>query len=373
MAFRIVLAATAVGICLWLAVTLRQILLQVLVAIILANGLLPLVERLKARGVPRALAVLLIYLILISGMVALGFALIPPVVHEIEEAIRSAPELGDRSAEALRSLQIEFPFLPPLDEQVIGFTRTLGAQIGILASQVLVVARFALGFFSGVLSALLVLLLTLYLIVDGHRIREYALSFLAESRRPRVREVGDRMGVRMGGWLLGEVTLMVAVGTVSYIGLTLLGVPGALLLAVVAGIGEGIPIVGPIASAVPAVLVAATGSPLLAGLTALLYLLIQQLENNLLVPKVMGRAVNLHPLAVVLSLLAGGELLGMVGAIVAIPVAAAVSVLLDEIRRPTVLLADIPPSPELAPPALARGAPVSGPEDSTASPSVGIV
>lgn len=351
LAFRIVLAALAVGIGLWLAVTLRQILLQILVAIILASGLLPLVERLKAWGVPRGLAVVLIYLVLISCLVALGFALVPPVVNQIEEAISSAPELGDRSAEALRSIQVQFPFLAPLDEQVIGFTRTLGSQIGALASQVLVVARFALSFFSGLLSAVLVLLLTLYLIVDGYRVREYVLSFVPSPQRPRFREVTDRMGIRMGGWLVGQITLVLVVGTVSYVGLTILGVPGALLLAVVAGIGEAIPIVGPIASAIPAILVAATHSPLQAGLTALLYLMIQQLENNFLVPKIMERAVNLHPLAVVLSLLAGSELLGVIGAIVAVPVAAAVSVVLDEVRRPTVLASENPPSAGVVPPA----------------------
>jgi predicted PurR-regulated permease PerM len=194
------------------------------------------------------------------------------------------------------------------------------------------VARFALGVLSGALSLVLVLLITLYFVVDGLRIREYLLGFLLPAQRARVRAATDRMGQRMGGWLLGQLALSATVGLVSFVGLSVLGIKGALLLAVIAAIGEVIPIVGPIAAAVPAVLVAATYSPVQAVLTLVLYVLIQQLENNLLVPKIMERAVALHPMAVVLSLLVGGELLGILGAIVSVPVAAAISVALDEVR-----------------------------------------
>ena len=332
LAVRIVVVATVTVVGLWLAVVLRAILLQVLLAIILATGLGPLVDRLQRVGLPRGVSVLLIYLGLILGLVAFGLVVIPPILRELDEAIHSAPGYGDLLTERLRELQGQFPFLPPLDEQLAAQLRGLGSQIGAMASQALAVARFALRLFGGLLSAVLVLLITLYLIVDGVRIREYFLSFLAPAHRPRVRSVTDRMGRRIGGWFLGQLGLSAVVGLVSFVGLTVLGIQGAVLLAVMAAIGEVIPIIGPIAAAVPAVIVAATQSPLHALATLVLYIVIQQLENNLLVPKIMERAVNLHPVAVVLSLLIDSELLGLAGALVAVPVAAAISVVLDEVR-----------------------------------------
>lgn len=332
LALRIVAVAVAVGVSLWLLVTLQQILLQVLLAIILASGLSPLVGLLQQAGLPRAASVLLIYLALIGLLVLLGVAVIPPVVVQIEEAVANAPTYGDQLLQRLRDLRTTFPFLPPLDEQLQGQLRGLGSQVGALASQALTLARFAMGVFSGLLNTLLVLLLTLYLVVDGVHVRDYFLSFVAPARRPYLRQVTDRMGRRMGGWLIGELALMATIGVLSFVGLTVLGVRGALLLAVVAAIGEAIPIVGPILSAVPAVIVAFTQAPFLALLTAGLYLIIQQMENNLLVPRVMQRAVDLHPLAVILSLLGGSALLGVLGAIVSVPVAAAISVALDEVR-----------------------------------------
>lgn len=333
LAVRIVLVAVSVSIALWLAVSLLKIVMQLVIAVILAAGLGPLVDRVHRRGLPRGAAVLLIYLGLIVALVVLGVAVIPPVVDQADQLVRDAPRYSDLALGQLRRVQEQFPFLPPIDEQLAVQVRGLGSQLGALGSQALVVARFAVGIFSGLLNTLLVLLLTLYLVVDGGRIREYFLSFFSAARRAQLRVLTDHMGQRMGGWLVGQITLCASIGLLSFVGLSVLGVPGVVLLSVLAAIGEAIPIVGPIVSAVPAVIVAFTQSPILALWTALLYLVIQQLENNILVPKVMERAVNLHPLAVILSLLVGGQLLGLLGAIVAVPVAAAISVVLDEVRR----------------------------------------
>ena len=347
LALRVVVLAMALGIGLWLFVTLRTILLQLLLAIILSAGLRPLVDRLHERGLPRGPAVLLIYLSVVLIIVLFGIVVIPPVIDEIERVAYEAPTYGERLMQFLRDLRVQYPFLPALDEQLLAQLRGLGSQIGAIASQALSVARIAIGVFSGLLNAILVLLLTLYLVVDGPRIREYLLSFLDPAKAERARSVADRIGPRIGGWLLGQIALSTTIGVVSYVALTLLGVEGALLLAVIAAIGEVIPIVGPIAAAVPAVIVALTQSPLLGLATAGVYLGIQQLENNLLVPKIMERAVNLHPLAVVLALLAGSELLGIAGAIVAVPVAAAIAVVLDEVRG--MRSASDSPSPAEAP------------------------
>jgi predicted PurR-regulated permease PerM len=331
-AWRIVLLATAVALAIWLALTLQGVLLQLLVALVLATGLSPLVERLHARGVPRGLAVLSIYLLFLVGLGLLGFAVVPPVVDQAEGFIAEAPMFDDRVVEALQGLQTQFPFLPPLDEQLAAQVRQLGGQLGALTSQVFGVARIVLGVFSGLLTAVVILLLTLYLVIDGGRVQAYFLSFFPAERHVWLGGVLRAIGLRMGGWLVGQVALCLIIGAATYAGLLVLGIRGALVLAVVAAIGEVVPIVGPIMSMIPAVLVALTQSPGHAVAVIVLYLVVQQLENNLLVPKIMEQAVALHPLAVVLAILVGGELLGVVGALMSVPVAAAIAVVLDQLR-----------------------------------------
>jgi predicted PurR-regulated permease PerM len=372
LAVRIILLVTAIVLGLWLVVTLRQVLVQVLLAIILAAGLTPLVDWLASRGLPRGLAVLLIYLALILLLIGLGVLVVPPIVDEIERLALTAPHYGDLVVDRLRELREQYPFIPPLDEQVLQQLRGLGSQLGLVASQALSVARVALGIFSGLFNAILVLILTLYLVVFGQTIRAYLLSFVAPARRPWLVEVTDRMGRRMGGWLLGQLALSLTIGVVSYVGLSVLGVRYALFLAVVAAIGEAVPNIGPILSTIPAVLVALTHSPLLALATLGLYVGIQQLENNLLVPKIMERAVELHPFATIIALLVGVELLGVVGAIISVPVTAALAVALDEVRwargaaEPPPASAAAPLSASPAPPAAPDTTPRPGqPGEST--------
>ena len=138
--------------------------------------------------------------------------------------------------------------------------------------------------------------------------------------------------MRLGGWVSGQILLCVIIGSISWVGLTLIGVPYAVVLALIAGIMEAVPNIGPIIAAVPAVIIAALYSPWQALLVAILYIVIQQLENYIIVPRVMSRAVELHPLAVLLALMVGGELMGVLGAVLAVPVTAAISVIVDEIR-----------------------------------------
>jgi predicted PurR-regulated permease PerM len=332
LAVRVVLLVTGIALGLWLTLTLRSVLVQVVLALILAAGLTPLVDWLAGRRLPRGLAVLLIYLVLIVLLVGLGVLVVPSMIDELEQLALSAPQYGDQVLARLRELRAQYPVLPPLDEQLAQQLRGLSSQIGLLAGQALTVARVALGIFGGLLNAVLVLILTLYFVVFGQTIRAYLLSFVPPWRRPRLVEITDRMGRRMGGWLLGQIVLSLSIGVVSYAGLSLLGVRYALFLAVVAAIGEAIPNFGPILSTIPAVLVALTQSPFLALATLALYVGIQQLENNLLVPKIMERAVELHPFATIIALLVGVELMGVIGAILSVPVTAALAVALDEVR-----------------------------------------
>jgi predicted PurR-regulated permease PerM len=335
-AWRIVFLVVAVVVAFWFAIAVQAILLQLLIALILATGLSPLVERLHRLGVSRGGSVLMIYLLFLIALALLAGAIVPPIVAQAGSLVVAAPQFGDRTVELLHGLQERLPFLPALDQQLTDQLRQLGSQIGAVLDQVVVqvlaVARVVLTVFSGLVTAVLILILTLYLVIDGPRILAYFLSFFPPEQHVRLGTIAAAIGRRMGGWLVGQVAMSVSIGAFTFVGLTLLGVPGASTLAVIAAIGEVIPMLGPILAAVPAVFFALTQSPQLAVATLVLYVVVQQLENNLLVPKIMAQAVELHPLAVIVAIMIGGELFGVVGAVVAVPVAAAIAVVLGELR-----------------------------------------
>lgn len=329
LAERIVLLCFAVLVAAALIYVLRAIVLDVIVALILATGLRPLVGLLRRFKVPSGLAVLLIYFTFVAMLFAFGMAVVPPLLGQLDNLVRHAPEYGNSIAQALIT---RFPFLSGMDNQFDDQMRNLGSQIGVLAGQVLKLVDLLLGVFNGLLSLVFILFLTYYFIVDGGRIRNYGLSFVAPPRRELLVRLTDRIGVRLGRWLIGELTICATVGFAAYLGLTLIGIPGALLLGLVAAVGEFIPNVGPFLSAIPAALVAMTQSPIQLLLVLGLFVLIHQLDFLLIVPKIMQHVVRIHPLAVILALLIGGTLLGIPGALVAVPVATAVAVILDEFR-----------------------------------------
>jgi len=191
----------------------------------------------------------------------------------------------------------------------------------------------ATGVFSSLIHVLFTLFLALYLVIDGERIRRYMVEFLPSGRQSQALEITARIGLRLGAWARGEALLAAIIGGMTWIGAMVIGLPYAAALALIAGIGEVVPTIGPIVAAIPLIAVGLLSSPT-QGLLALgLAILVQQLENNLIVPRVMGHAVELHPVVVMLAILAGGELLGIPGALLAVPVVAALSVVVDEFQR----------------------------------------
>lgn len=342
-AARSILLVFAILFLVWLAVQLRAVLVQVLLAIILAAGMTPLVSRFTSSESigrwrwkpPRALVVLVFYLLLTVIAVTLGALLLPPLVREIEHLVRGLPEDVLVVQAWLEQLAAAYPYLPAVDitQGVAEQLRAAARQITGLLTQALVVVRVALGVLGGALNGIFVLILALYITADSQRILRYLLAFLPEDRRVQAERVAGHIGLRLGGWVRGQLLLSAIVGTITLVGLSAIGVRYAVLLALVAAIGESVPMIGPIVSAVPAVIIAFFQSPLQGFLTLGLYILIQQLENNLIVPKVMARAVSLHPLAVLLALLIGSELMGVTGAILSVPVTAALSVIVDEVRH----------------------------------------
>jgi predicted PurR-regulated permease PerM len=183
----------------------------------------------------------------------------------------------------------------------------------------------------GVFAIVTIVLLTFYMLVDSQNIFAFFVRLFPRRHRAQVASISATVTAKVSAWLGGQLLLALVIGSTSAIGLGLMGVPYFYVLALISAVGEMIPMVGPILSAIPAILVAVTVSPALALGVLVFFVLQQQLENTVLVPKIMGRQVGLSPVAVILSLAIGGELLGVVGAILSVPTAAIIQVLVEEL------------------------------------------
>jgi predicted PurR-regulated permease PerM len=352
---RAILFTITVLIALWLLGQLTSVIVRVVLAVILAAGMKPLVDRLTARELrrqgwwtpPRGLVVLIVYLVTIVLVSTAGGLILQVVIVEVQNLINGVPVYAPRIVAGVNELLDMVPGGRDLvaDLDIGGQLSGIVSQVFGVVGQAVFVFQRVVGLLSGLLDVLMILLLALYITTDGPRIGRYLRAFLPPDRHEQASHVTSRIFVRLGGWVSGQILLCVIIGSISWVGLTLIGVPYAVVLALVAGVMEAVPNVGPIIAAVPAIIVAALYSPWQAALVALLYIVIQQLENYIIVPRVMSKAVELHPLAVLLALMVGGELMGVMGAVLAVPVTAAISVVVDEIRAerlaPTVDAEDV--------------------------------
>jgi predicted PurR-regulated permease PerM len=310
---------------LWVA---RGALLIIYISGLLATGLGPLVhviEHAAAPGtkrLPRWLAILLIYLFIVGVLTLIGLLVVPPLIDQAQDLSKRIPELLERGQQFL------------IDHHVLDHKITLeeavrsapgpGQAAGTVASAVA-------GVFTAILTMITMLILTFYLLVESDVLFQAFARLFPRPDRPRVQAASLKITAKVSAWLSGQLILGGTIGVTAAIGLYLIGVPYFYVLAVLAGFGELIPIVGPIFSAVPAILLALTVSPQTALVTALFLLAQQQLESHLLVPRIMARQVGVSPVVVIVALLIGGSLLGIMGAILAVPSAAIIQVVVDEL------------------------------------------
>ena len=306
----------------------RQALLIIYISGLLATGLGPLVHYLEhaaapgTQRLPRWLAILLIYLTIVGILTTIGLLVIPPMIDQAQELGKRLPELLDRGQRFLVDRRL-------LDHQItleeaVRSAPGPGQAVGTVASAVTSV-------FAAMLALITVLILTFYLLVESDSLFAGFARLFPRSDRPRIQAASLKITTKVSAWLSGQLILGGTIGLSAAAGLYLLGVPYFYVLALLAAFGEMIPVVGPIFSAVPAVLVALTVSPRTALFVLSFFLLQQQIENHLLVPKIMERQVGVSAVVVIVALLVGGSLLGIVGAILAVPSAAIIQVVIEEL------------------------------------------
>jgi len=306
-----------------------DILLLFFVAMLLSALIIPFADWGLKRKIPRGLSVLFIYIIALGIVFGLAALLVPPIISQSFQIINNFGAYQDKiisSFSAFKDLGIQYGIW---DNLVKILPSALGG--GVSTAQKVVGTVF--NFLGGIGSAVLVLVMTFYIVVEEDNFKKLFSHFIPLDYQSYFGQMWFKVKEKMGFWLRGQLFLDFIIGAMSYIGLLILDVQYALLLGVLAGIFETIPYAGPIFTAVIAVLLTFlhTGSWFKPLLVLVLFIIIQQLENNLLVPKIMKKAVGIDPIVSILSLLVGFRLLGVVGAIIAIPFVAILSAIWGEV------------------------------------------
>ena len=257
---------------------------------------------------------------------------LPPAIVQINQLIAAMPDYRLRLQSLLAIAEMQTDLRADLLDLALEGARAVGSQLltrvpGLVGQLISV----PLALFSAVFAAVTGILLAVFWLSASRQLDHTLVARLEPARRRRVRRISRAMRERIGGWARGQFIMMVAIGGASFLVLLVLDVSFPIPLAIWAGLTEFIPLLGPVLGAVPAILVALVDSPTKALLVALAYLLIQQVEGNFLVPKVMERVVGLHPFLVLASVLMGGALLGILGVLLAVPVAAIADALVTEL------------------------------------------
>lgn len=300
---------------------IRDIVIIFIVALILATLINPLADWFAKKRIPRALAVLLIYIVLIGIISVIITMLVPPLIEQSSQLISKLGFYWDdikNRFSVLKDLAITNGFVGA-DKDLSSFQSGLSQAVSGIFSTLS-------GFFGGIVTFILILALTFYMVVEGDALKKFFRAIAPSKYQPHLVGIMTRAQHKIGMWLRGALVLGIIVGILVYVGLTVLGVKYALVLAILAGLLELVPYFGPPIAAVPAVFLAFTQAPIKGLLVIVLYIVIQQLENHILSPKIIQKAVGLNPVVSILSLGIGFKIAGILGALLAIPVATALSV-----------------------------------------------
>jgi predicted PurR-regulated permease PerM len=307
--------------------SLSSMLVLIGVAFFLAVGLEPAASWLVKRGLRRWMATTLVFVAFLAVTGAFVAAAIPPLAQQAGELIHQVPHY-------LQQAQDHSSAIGRLNDRFHLQGRITDAINGSGGSALNEVVSAGTAIFGALTDSLIVIVLTVYFVVDMPRIRTALYRLVPHTRRPRAILIGDEVFAKVGAYVLGNVLISVITGVATFIWLIAFDVPYPLLLAIFVAVLDLVPIVGSTIAGVVVAAVALTVSPLVCGATIVFFIVFRFLEDYLLVPRIIGRAMKVPALITVVAVLVGGALLGIVGALVAIPIAAAVQLLTQEVLYP---------------------------------------
>jgi predicted PurR-regulated permease PerM len=314
---------------------LRDIVLVLLAAVVIASAIEPAAQWLENKGVPRIPGVLAMYLFVAAVIAGIFYFLIPPLVSDISQLIAEAPEYINSLQVGLQGSGSGLGAIEPLGgvpesfsiaELVTQFQKLIGTEGGVFS--------FITKIFGGMLSFVLVITFSFYLTVQRNGIGNFLRIVTPFQYEDYIIDLWERSQAKIGKWLQGQLILMLIVGLLTYLGLMIIGVNNALVFGLLAGLFEIIPLFGPVLSAIPPTAVAfVDGGVTLGILTVGLFVVIQQFENNLIHPLVVTKVVGVPPMLVIVAIVVGGKLAGFLGALLSVPLAAALMEYANDISK----------------------------------------
>jgi predicted PurR-regulated permease PerM len=315
------IVATIVG--MWVVYQLRTVGLVLLVALILAGTFNPLVEQMEKRGIARMYALILLFLALSAIAALLLFLTIPPVIEQVTQMVHDAPALRTRLIAFLNERGVTVPLAHIVQNAGIEqtFARIEQNLMGYSSRAVMLVGYGAT-----------TLVLSFYLLADGKRVRGVAYALVPREYHMRLARILQNMETIVGGYMRGQFITSAAIGVFTFVLLVACQVPNALSLALLAALCDVIPFIGGLLVILPAVVAALPRGLPVAGVVLVAFMVYMEFESRILVPRVYGHVLRLSPTVVILALLAGGTLMGVMGALLALPIAAGLLMMLDELR-----------------------------------------
>ncbi len=303
---------------------IRDVVVVFFVAIILTASVAPAIERLESFRIPRTIGVLGVYAVIVGLLVTVVSLIVPLFSDQVRELSANTPAYLEKFsifADGIKSF-LQFHNVPIDAGALSGGSESSGAVSGIFSTTV--------GVFQALFSIVVIFFLSLYMSFERRGIDKVLVTVTPAEYEERVLYFSRKVQDKIGQWMFGQLLLMTIAFTFYFIGLSVLGIPYALLLALLSGLLEMVPYAGPIMAATPAIILGLTVSPWLGVAVALLYTIIQQVQGHIIIPQVMRRTVGLNPVAVIMALLIGAKLAGIAGILLAVPSAAALSVFTDE-------------------------------------------
>jgi len=294
----------------------RKIILLLFVCLIFTAAFGPLINKIQKFKIPRPLAIMIFYFFIIGGLIATIASIAPVLISQTEALLNNLPRFLD-----------EIGFFK-LDIALSDYSDRL---LDVPAN----VFKFAASALSNIIGIFAFLVINFYLMMERGNLKKHLHFLFSENGEKKVETLILRLEKELGGWVRAQVLLMMIIGLMSYVGLKFLDLEFALPLALIAGLLEIIPNIGPTVSMIPAIIVGFASSPVMGLAVVALYFLIQQLENNLIVPKVLQKAIGLHPLITIIALMTGLKLGGVVGSLLAIPAILFIKVIIEQLYLPT--------------------------------------
>ncbi len=316
----------------WFLIQIRSIIVLLMLGILFAAAIEPLVFRLRKRGLTRGQAILTVYVLLLLALGLLLYAVVPPLVRQASDLINQIPtilaELRDEAAASENEFIRTSGYRTMT--RLIATYNSIRTSPQIEGSRAISFVTSVVGFFFTVITTMIV---AFYWMTEKAIIKRVVLGLFPLTSRDRAHAIWDEIEARLGGWTRGQLLLCLVIGAFSAAGYFLIGLEFWLALGIWAGLTEIIPFIGPFLGGAVAVTVALTDSWQKAAMVVVFVILLQQLEGAFLVPRVMRNAVGMTPLTVILAVLIGGAVAGPIGSVLAIPVGAAVQVVVQDLLR----------------------------------------